>query len=75
MLWRQPTLTPWVRPAASTHLPVLAMVATEVAASFVVGRIDEVRLLFPVAFAVAWVGIDLWQGVVASFESEETPVA
>ena len=73
IMWRHPAVAPRVRDAAMTHLPLLMVVAAQVVSSFVVGRFDEVRLFFPVAFALAWVGVEMWQAVFESLETEERP--
>jgi hypothetical protein len=55
--------------------PLLAVLATEIGVTLLVGRVDEVRLLFPLAFPIAVVGIQLWSAVVRSIERAGTPVA
>jgi len=54
--------------------PLLAVVVAELAFSMVFGRIDEVRLLFPVAFALAVAGIDLWRAVARSIATPSSPL-
>ena len=61
------------RAVASERLPVIALIATEVTATLVVGKIDEIRLIFPVGLALAWVGADVWRAVLSSVEIEERP--
>jgi hypothetical protein len=61
------------RAVASERLPILGLVATEVASTVVFGRIDEIRLIFPLGFAIAWVGADLWRALLSSVEIEDSP--
>lgn len=56
------------------HLPLIMMVATEVVATFVVGHVEEVRLQFPMSFALAWVGVDLWRAALLSLDLVDAPV-
>jgi len=62
-----------VRAVASERLPVLAVIASVVVSSTFFGRIDEIRLIFPIGFALAWVGVDLWRALFSSVEIEERP--
>jgi hypothetical protein len=70
MLWRHPTGLATVREVAIRDLPVLMLVAVEVGASLVVVQVDDVRLFFPIGFALAWVGVDLWATVISAIEPE-----
>ena len=72
MMFRHPAVSLAVRPTAVAHLPLIVMILTEVSSTFIVGRIDEVRLAFPLAFAIAWVGVDLWRALFASLHLDES---
>ena len=71
MMWRHQTAVPATRRALAAQAPLLAVIFSELGATFVVGHIDEIRLMFPVAFALAWVGIDLWRALLSTLEIED----
>jgi len=75
VLARAPRVRREVLDVASRYAALLAVVATEVVVTLVVGRTEEIRLLFPEAFLIALVGIELWRVVVDSIERADTPVA
>ena len=68
LLVRPSELSSSIQRITAAHLPLLAVVLAEFASSFLVGRIEEVRLFFPVAFVLAILGTELWRTVVASVE-------
>ena len=74
-MWRHREVAVAVGPVARAKLPLLSVIVTEILATFTVGRIEEIRLLFPISFALAWVGLDLWRALVTTLHLEDAPIA
>jgi lipid-A-disaccharide synthase-like uncharacterized protein len=55
-----PVLVYLTRNRAARWAPLLTWVGAAVGLTFVVGRVDEVRILFPLAGVLAYVAADLW---------------
>lgn len=64
---------PGIRSLVNDHRPVmvplLALVAAELASILVIGRADEVRLLFPLATPLAIVGVVGWRTILGPYAS------
>ena len=75
VMWRHREVAVSVGPVARAKLPLLSVIVTEILATFTVGRIEEIRLLFPISFALAWVGLDLWRALVTTLHLEDAPIA
>ncbi|MEZ5139581.1 MAG: hypothetical protein R2711_12690 [Acidimicrobiales bacterium] len=81
-----PALAPWlladrepsVRRAFEVHratiVPALALVAAEVASLLVVGRAEEVRLLFPLTGALGVLGVLGWRAALGPYASSGAAV-
>jgi len=63
---------PGVWRAAADELPLLALIASQLVAIFVIGRAEETRLMFPLAVALAWLGTSLWRAVISSTEDVQS---
>lgn len=78
-----PAIVPWAmieREAAvgaafarhrATVIPLLALVGAEVGSLLVVGRVEEVRLLFPLAAALGVLAVLGWQGALAPYAAAD----
>jgi hypothetical protein len=60
---RQPALRAALDADREALVPLLALVLAEVAATLVVGRVEEVRLLFPLATALGLLGVVGWRAL------------
>lgn len=60
---RQPALRGALDADRGAIVPLLALVLAEVAATLVVGRVEEVRLLFPLATALGILGVVGWRAL------------
>lgn len=58
-----------VQRAARAHLPLLGVIAAEFASAVTVGRIDEVRLFFPVVICLLIVGGELWRAMLTPIDA------
>jgi hypothetical protein len=61
----QPPIRSVVNDHRAVMVPLLALVAAELVSILVIGRADEVRLLFPLATPLAIVGVVGWRAILA----------
>ena len=70
LLLRQSNQVESLQRAAQADVALIAVIAGEFATSVVVGRINEIRLLFPVTFCLILVGAELWRAMIQSLDRE-----